>query len=81
MTVKVRNLGSLRLPVLRYLVICNVLHICNVRAIPTHRVYRLYDETITVIDAFYTQVINNTERRKLCQASSQGIHKISDCHS
>ena len=35
---KVRNLQSLA--ALRYLVFCNVLHICNVRTIPT---YRLYD--------------------------------------
>ena len=41
MTVKVRNLESL--PALKYLVFYNVLHICNVRAIPTYRVYRLYD--------------------------------------
>ena len=38
---KVRNLESL--PALRYLVFCNVLHMCNVRAIPTYRVYRLCD--------------------------------------
>ena len=41
MTVKVRTHRSL--PALRYLVFCNVLHICNVRAIPTHRVYQIYD--------------------------------------
>ena len=32
-----------KLPVLRYLGICNVLHIWHIRAIPTYRVYRLYD--------------------------------------
>ena len=42
MTVKVRNLENLS--ALRYLVYCNVLHLCNVRAIPTYRVYRLYDD-------------------------------------
>ena len=41
---EVRNLE--RLPALRYLVFCNVLHICNVQAIPTYRVYRLYDNII-----------------------------------
>ena len=40
-TVKVRNLESLS--VLNYLAFCNVLHICTIRAIPTYRVYRLYD--------------------------------------
>ena len=30
------------LPEQSYLPFCNVLHICNVRAIPTYRVYRLY---------------------------------------
>ena len=32
-----------KLPILRYLGICNVLHIWHIRAIPTYRVYRLYD--------------------------------------
>ena len=45
MIVKVRNLQSL--PALRDLVFCNLLHICNVRAIPTNRVYRLYDNIVT----------------------------------
>ena len=35
-----------KLPVLRYLDICNVLHIWHIRAIPTYRVYRLYDSCI-----------------------------------
>ena len=30
-------------PFSRYLCLCNVLRICNIRAIPTYRVYRLYD--------------------------------------
>ena len=29
---------------LRYFRFCNVLHIWTIRAIPTYRVYRLYDE-------------------------------------
>ena len=35
----------IKLPVLRYLGICNVLYniIWSVRAIPTYKVYRLYD--------------------------------------
>ena len=33
-----------RLLALRYLGFCNVLHIWSVRAIPTYRVYRLYDQ-------------------------------------
>ena len=37
------NCESQSLPALRYLVFCNVLLICNVRAIPTYRVYQLYD--------------------------------------
>ena len=32
-----------KLPILRYLGICNVLYIWHIRAIPTYRVYRLYD--------------------------------------
>ena len=36
-----RNLTEL--PVLRYLDVCNVLYIWSIRAIPTYRVYRLYD--------------------------------------
>ena len=44
---KVRTLQSLL--TLRYLVFCNVLHICNVRAIPTYRVYRLYDELFVMV--------------------------------
>ena len=32
-----------KLPILRYLGIFNVLHIWHIRAIPTYRVYRLYD--------------------------------------
>ena len=39
--VKVRNHESV--PFSRYLCLCNVLHICNMRAIPTYRAYRLYD--------------------------------------
>ena len=39
--VKVRSLESV--PFSRYLCLCNVLRICNIRAIPTYRVYRLYD--------------------------------------
>ena len=32
-----------KLPILRYLGICNVLYISHIGAIPTYRVYRLYD--------------------------------------
>ena len=32
-----------KLPILRYLCICNVLHIRHIRAIPFYRVYWLYD--------------------------------------
>ena len=34
-----------KLPILRYLSICNVLHIWHIRAIPPYRVYRLYDNS------------------------------------
>ena len=33
-----------KLPILRYLGICNVLHIWHIQAIPTYRVYQLYDK-------------------------------------
>ena len=39
--VKIRSLESV--PFSRYFCLCNVLRICNIRAIPTYRVYRLYD--------------------------------------
>ena len=32
----------------RYLCLCHVLRICNIRAIPTYRVYRLYDYKFTM---------------------------------
>ena len=32
-----------KLPILRYLGVCNVIHIWSVRAIPTYRVYQFYD--------------------------------------
>ena len=35
-----------KLPVLRYLGICNILCTWNVQAIPTYRVYRLYDSIL-----------------------------------
>ena len=35
-------------PFSRYFCFCNVLHICNTQAIPTYRVYRLYDYTTDV---------------------------------
>ena len=34
---------KIQLPILRYLGICNVLHVWHIRVIPTYRVYRLYD--------------------------------------
>ena len=49
--VKVRSLDSV--PFLRYSWFCNVLRICNVRAIPTYRVYRLYDSPDGHIHSFY----------------------------
>ena len=39
----VRSLISVHRP--RYFRFCNVLHIWTIRAIPTYRVYRLYDKT------------------------------------
>ena len=39
--VKVRSVESVLFS--RYLCLCNVLRICNIRAIPSYRVYRLYD--------------------------------------
>ena len=38
-----------KLPILRYLGICNVLYIWHIRAIPTYRVYRLYDKYVANI--------------------------------
>ena len=38
---KVRSLETVHRP--RYFRFCNVLHIWTIRAIPTYRVYRLYD--------------------------------------
>ena len=38
-----------QLPILRYLDICNVLYIWHIRAIPTYRVYQLYDSYIILI--------------------------------
>ena len=40
---KVRSLESVQFS--SYVSFCNVLHICNIRVIPTYRVYRLYDYT------------------------------------
>ena len=37
---------------LRYFRFCNVLHIWTIRAIPTYRVYRLYD-----IDAWFCSIL------------------------
>ena len=50
--VKVRSLESVPFP--RYLCLCNVLRICNIRAIPTYRVYRLYDYNIYVCVAIHS---------------------------
>ena len=41
MVVKVRSCETI--PFLRYFCFCNALHICNIRATPTYRVYRLND--------------------------------------
>ncbi len=41
--------NSIKLPVLRYLGVCNVLHIWECSAIPTYRVYRLYDNEVAII--------------------------------
>ena len=58
MTVKVRNFESL--PALRYLLFCNILHICNVRAIPIYRVYELYDIAIAIgYHTKYCSMINH----------------------
>ena len=47
--VKVRSLERVQFS--RYLCLCNVLRICNIRAIPTYRVYRLYDRVF--LGTFY----------------------------
>ena len=44
----VRRLESVHRP--RYFRFCNVLHIWTIRAIPTYRVYRLYDTDSMIID-------------------------------
>ena len=35
-----------------YACFCNVLHICNIRVIPTYRVYRFYDMSMNNISSF-----------------------------
>ena len=45
MMVKVRRPETA--PFLRYFRFCNVLRLWSVRAIPTYRVYRLYDKCVT----------------------------------
>ena len=43
-----------KLPVLRYLCICNVLYIWHIRVIPTYRVYQLYDYISGACDSTIT---------------------------
>ena len=43
---------------LRYFRFCNVLHIWTIRAIPTYRVYRLYDKFDPYIIKYDTGYIN-----------------------
>ena len=65
-----------KLPILRYLGICNVLHIWHIRAIPTYRVYRLYDiisNDITVV-AWASARVNAACKGLLSTAS-----KLSEC--
>ena len=50
--VKVRSVESVLFS--RYLCLCNVLRICNIRAIPTYRVYRLYDYITLFFEGTYT---------------------------
>ena len=52
---KVRSLENVQFS--RYLCLCNVLRICNIRAIPTYRVYRLYDSTSVTRAPPYTKHI------------------------
>ena len=51
----VRSLGTVHRP--RYFRFCNVLHIWTIRAIPTYRVYRLYDiysqQLVNIITSIY----------------------------
>ena len=47
-------------PILRYLGICNVLHIWHIRAIPTYRVYRLYDNIDCTNQPHYHCVFHHT---------------------
>ena len=51
-----------KLPVLRYLVICNVLYIWHIRVIPTYRVYRLYDINECRVSAYSHFCTNGTCR-------------------
>ena len=46
--VTVRSLISVPRP--RYFRFCNVLHIWTIRAIPTYRVYRLYDRDVLALE-------------------------------
>ena len=46
MIVTLRSLESVHR--LSYFLFCNVLHIWTIRAIPTYRVYRLYDNNLSV---------------------------------
>ena len=48
-----------KLPVLRYFGTCNILHIWHIRAIPTYRVYRLYDNIIIMGQVDLTETDEN----------------------
>ena len=50
------------LPERSYLSFCNVSHICNVRAIPTIRVYQLYDTIVWHVNnnvEMWASILNN----------------------
>ena len=56
-----------KLPILRYLGICNVLHIWHIRAIPTSRVYRLYDTNYIKCVPSHQQVVDMTTKESKCE--------------
>ena len=55
-----------KLPILRYLGICNVLHIWHIRAIPTYRVYRLYDDIMLLADKSSVPSGHDTSTTDIC---------------
>ena len=68
-----------KLPVLRYLGICNVLYIWHIRVIPTYRVYRLYDSRKFLcgpINYNHKIIKMNVQSRHDCASHKNYTHKF-----